>query len=360
MELVPWKGLQGAAIAQASQLRGNSARSGSRAVRETRFCPRIWRLRHAGRLTGRPTPPNLPPVRNSSLVVAFFSLIGASIAVACGGGAPEPETPETKPAATAAPVKTAPDPEPASVGGGEETTTDGPCPEGMALMEGGKFWMGSREGEGEKDEHPRHNLEIADFCLDVSEVSVSDYQGCIDNDICDPAPTEVQLMPALNDAKKSEALSKLCSVNVKDNAQLPINCVSQDDALKYCKWKGRRLPSERELEFAAAGGLDALPYPWGSDEPDANKLCWNTSKPCAVKSRPHDALGVYGLAGNVSEWTSTFYGEYPKPPMAADEVAVRGGNFQSKKPEEVRAQRRRKAAPIERTPTIGFRCALSR
>ena len=264
-----------------------------------------------------------------------------------------PSTSTSETAAAPEPVTNPPD-DPSD---GDEPADDGGCGAGMALVSGGTLWMGSPEGQGKPDEHPRFAKEVKAFCLDVAEVSVADFQACVKNDICDALPDSVEglkLKPAQQEKK-----SALCSARLGD-ADLPLSCVTQEAAVKLCRWKGRRLPTEPELEWAATGGADKLPYPWGTSQPDDNKLCWKKDAPCKVRSRPPGAFGIHDLAGNLAEWTSTRYGAYPGPVLKADKIVVRGSSFRATKPDEVVAQRRGARDLATADVDLGFRCAKDR
>jgi formylglycine-generating enzyme required for sulfatase activity len=247
----------------------------------------------------------------------------------------------------------------------QPTAASGPdeesgCPTGMRPIPAGSIWLGSAKGQGKPDEEPQTKLDVAAFCLHTREVSVGDYKACVDNGICDALPTHVQILKATK-PEEHEKLSEQCSGRMKDNAELPITCVSYDEAVKYCSWKGLRLPTEIEIEYAATGGADKLPYPWGTSPPDDNKLCWKKSDgPCRIASRPPAAFGVQDLAGNVSEWTSTFYAPYPKPPESGEQMAVRGASWRTSQPEDVMAKRRFAQSPLFKDVDLGFRCAKGR
>ncbi|MGP9607035.1 formylglycine-generating enzyme family protein [Glutamicibacter sp. AOP33-2CA-4] len=115
-------------------------------------------------------------------------------------------------------------------------------------------------------------------------------------------------------------------------ANHPVTHVSLRDALSYAQWVGARLPSEAEWEFAARGGLEQQPYPWGAEfEPGgqarmktfAGEFPHGPTSPVGtveVAAYPPNGFGLYNMTGNVWEWTSgTFSAEDPRP-------AVRGGS----------------------------------
>jgi formylglycine-generating enzyme required for sulfatase activity len=233
------------------------------------------------------------------------------------------------------------------------------CPDGMQPIPGGTLWMGSPADRGRADERPRHKRAVSPFCLDAREVTVADYLACVRNTICKASPDEVQLLEPTRRAEQ-EARSRSCSARLNPSSELPANCVSHADAVLYCEWKGLRLPTEIEWEWAASGGDDKLDYAWGASPADDDVVCWQARRPCFVGSKPAEAFGLHDLSGNLSEWTASKYGPYPNPAESGSKLAVRGGSFAERDPEALRSRRREAREPAFRDITLGFRCAKDR
>lgn len=131
----------------------------------------------------------------------------------------------------------------------------------------------------------------------------------------------------------------------------PVVHVSHNDAVAYCRWAGRRLPTEAEWEYAARGGLQGMRYAWGNElTPNGEYRCniWQGSFPqkntaedghlgtAPVKAFPPNGYGLYEVAGNVWEWCSDwFLPKYyrnspldnPQGPTVGAGRVMRGGSY---------------------------------
>ena len=177
---------------------------------------------------------------------------------------------------------------------------------------------------------------------------------------------------------------------VADRQGHPVVHVSHEDALAYCGWAGRALPTEAQWECASRGDLKGEPYPWGSDRPrESEPLKANTfhgvfpyapTRPVgtiAVDALPPNDIGMYQTVGNVWEWTADAYvpGLYetraalpliqhlrrpvlnPHDAPGSSEYMLRGGSFLC---HESYCDRYRNSARIHAAPTTsashtGFR-----
>lgn len=137
---------------------------------------------------------------------------------------------------------------------------------------------------------------------------------------------------------------------LKGKENVPVTNVSWYDAVTFCKWVGKRLPTEEEWTQAALGGTKTT-YPWGNgfDAVKANTSESNLMTPVPVGSFPAQHR-LYDMAGNVSEWTATTIGgAYVK----------KGGSFLSAAQESV-ASAKQMSQPGERDGATGFRCVKDR
>lgn len=227
----------------------------------------------------------------------------------------------------------------------------------MIEIPGGPFKMGADDGEA--DEKPVHDVVVATFCLDKTEVTVSSYESCVSEQKCSS-----EHLAEHSDNGRTFFGDQRCNYTKNERSQHPVNCVDWDQADAYCKARGGRLPTEEEWEFAARGGSEQRKYPWGDADP-GNQLCWrgqgNVGKrygTCAVDlAAGASRWGAADLAGNVWEWTSGRYCPYPDNRCPDDRRVIRGGGWSDDKPAAARPSIRFPGMPAVRTIYVGFRCA---
>jgi formylglycine-generating enzyme required for sulfatase activity len=216
----------------------------------------------------------------------------------------------------------------------------------MARIAGGTFRM----GDGKSEDNPVHEVRVAAFELDVTEVTVAAYTVCVQRGACSP-PATTGIYNGRDTGPRTT-----CNGDRPDRRRHPVNCVDWEQATAYCRAAGKRLPTEEEWEYAARGGADGRTYSWGEATP-RYQLCWSRghrrNNTCAVGSFPRGAYGLADMAGNVLEWTASEY--------QAGEVdrVLRGGNWLDDEPSDVRGAVRLRYAPLDRNEFIGFRCARS-
>jgi formylglycine-generating enzyme required for sulfatase activity len=154
--------------------------------------------------------------------------------------------------------------------------------------------MGANEG-GQGDEHPAHEVTLAPYWLDVTEVTHAAYGECVAASACR--------------APDAAVISRFGGLFV--GPKKPVTGVSWDDADAYCKFRKKRLPREAEFERAIRGD-DGRKFPWGNEAPTPELAVFHTNTTDVVGSRPK-GKGPYGhddLAGNVWEWMEDHYDPY--------------------------------------------------
>jgi formylglycine-generating enzyme required for sulfatase activity len=222
----------------------------------------------------------------------------------------------------------------------------------LVYVSAGEFVMGSDEADlaADDDERPQHTVYLAAFWFDRTEVTNAMYQLCVAAGSCSlPAHSRHYDQP--------------------EYSEHPILGVAWTQAVDYCAWAGRRLPTEAEWEKAARG-TDGRLYPWGGEAPDAQRLNFNhvVDDTTAVGSYPAGAspYGVLDMSGNAWEWVQDaydpdFYAASPNAnPLAQvpiNQRVLRGGSWNNTA-DIVRTANRFWAFP-GRNDTDGFRCAVS-
>jgi formylglycine-generating enzyme required for sulfatase activity len=282
---------------------------------------------------------------DEAVVSSQFSALLAAFSLALTGGCSHTDRESGQRSSTsAAPVaSSASQVSPASSAAEPATSPEAACPDGMARLPGGEFWVGSDPSEHfSDDESPRYQTKLAPFCLDQTEVTVRAYNSCVERGACKPASSK----------------RFLCNASHPERAEHPINCVTHTLAETFCGTRGARLPTEVEWEYAARGGDRYLQYPWGEGSPDG-RVCWKHVGTCPVKSFAPGAFGLFDISGNVWEWTDSWYGAYPWPPVQGFAKVYRGGSFSRRFEKWLHTRLRDRARPEESGSHLGFRCALT-
>ena len=265
----------------------------------------------------------------------------------------------------------------------------------MVLIPAGEFWMGSPDGEGDDDEHPRHKVALSAFYLDKYEVTNRLFQLFIRQTSYRTSAEQEGKAWALTAAGKPEEVSGAHwrkpeggeTVFDSDREEHPVVSVSWVDAQAYCRWAGKRLPTEAEFEYATRGGTETK-YWWGNGHPGSRRVAnigdesvkrqyadWpllimmgyddGSVRTAPVGSFEANPFGLHDMTGNVWEWTSDrydkqYYGNSPrKDPMGqsnGDFRVLRGGSW-TNAPDEVRSANRTRQPPTYRFGPFGFRCA---
>jgi formylglycine-generating enzyme required for sulfatase activity len=216
----------------------------------------------------------------------------------------------------------------------------------MVSVPAGCFRMGS---DFFNDEMPIHEQCFDQpFWIDQTEVTREKYADCVAAGACTGTPM---------------------SEHSKRYTQ-PINRVTWFQAAAFCAWRGARLPTEAEWEYAARGP-DSLVYPWGNEYIIENGVFSESSDTIAdVGSYPVGAswVGALDMSGNVYEWTSSIYADYLYDPTdGREEPAIkgdyrdrvaRGGSYVDSEG-HVRAAHRTDFVPHFEDEYLGLRCARS-
>jgi len=237
--------------------------------------------------------------------------------------------------------------------------------EAMVGFPAGSFVMGTSEGPA--DERPPHTVVLGAFAIDrlpvdnarfaefLNAVGPLDGSGRRLYDFDDP------------DARIHRIDGRFRADPGYDDH--PVVEASWRGARDYCRWRGKRLPTEAERERAARGATARL-YPWGSETPDAARAHfggrYNDTRPVGSWPAGASPEGVLDLAGNVHEWVSSRYLPYPyraedgrEDPDHSGERVIRGGAHDTG-PETLKGTWRGRG--VSRSPAaghhnFGFRCA---
>jgi len=304
--------------------------------------------------------------------------------------------------------------------------------QGMVWIKAGDFQMGADNKQAYEDEYPKHKVAVHGFWMDATEVTNAQFAQFVK---ATGYITTAELKPDWNELKKqlppgtvkpADSLLVAASLvfdppkqaidlndysqwwtwrkgadwkhphglgsSIKGKENYPVVHISWFDAAAYCKWAGKRLPTEAEWEWAARGGLQNKLYPWGDEPVDAGKVKANTWQGhfpdrntlrdkfyglAPVGSFAANQYGLYDMAGNAWEWCADYYNNNyyksiangavdPKGPVKsydpdepfAKKRVIRGGSFLCNESycTGYRVARRMKSTEDSGMEHLGFRC----
>lgn len=259
----------------------------------------------------------------------------------------------------------------------EATKSTADAPEGMVWIPGGEFSMGSDDASESlcsmpgvtKDAQTIHRVYVDGFWIDTTEVTNAQFAEFVKATgyitIAERKPTQEEFPDAppenlvagstvfvatdgpvpldnmyqwwnyVHGADWRHPTGPDSNIDGKEN--YPVVQVAYPDAVAYCEWAKKRLPTEAEWEFAARGGLAGQLYPWGNDLRPAGKHMANIYEGefpvtdsgqdgfvgiAPVAQYPANSYGLYDTAGNVWEWCSDWYRpDYYQSVSTSDRVA---------------------------------------
>jgi len=220
----------------------------------------------------------------------------------------------------------------------------------LVFVPEGEFMMGSENWSD--DEKPAHTVYLDAFWIDKTEVTNAMYRLCVDDEECNHPQT-------------------LIFFDDKTYDDHPVVAVTWQDAVNYCTWAGRQLPTEAQWEKAARG-TDGREYAWGNTW-DSAFLNWTESRDLYRSTSPvgsfEDGASPYGaldMQGNVWEWVADWYAgdfydhspkEKPSGPESGFERVHRGGSWYDIDFNQ-RTSNRDRNTPHFPDLGIGFRCVL--
>jgi formylglycine-generating enzyme required for sulfatase activity len=263
----------------------------------------------------------------------------------------------------------------------------------MVFIKGGRFLMGTSDQSAWPAETPVHEVEVHSFWLDVYPVTVGQFAGFVK---ATGYKTESERFgwSGVFDVRQHDWTrvdgaywhhpEGTSSKSARPNE--PVTQVSWDDAVAYCGWTNKRLPTEAEFEYAARGGLAGKKYSWGNELRPQGKYranYWQGTFPAKdqgedgyagrspVGSFPPNGYGLYDIAGNVWEWCSDWFDDKyyeksprddPHGPSTGTDRVTRGGSWlcSANYCTGYRVASRNHATPDSALNNLGFRCVTDK
>eukprot|EP00075_Anas_platyrhynchos_P034099 XP_027323352.1 formylglycine-generating enzyme isoform X1 [Anas platyrhynchos] len=287
-------------------------------------------------------------------------------------------------------------------GSGSGSGRSGP----MVAIPGGVFTMGTDEPEIWQDgEGPARRVRLNGFYMDQHEVSNEDFERFVN---ATGYLTEAEKFGdsfvfegMLSEEVKSEIHQAVAAApwwlpvkganwkhpegpdsNIFNRMDHPVLHVSWNDAVAFCTWAGKRLPTEAEWEYSCRGGLENRLFPWGNKlQPKGQHYAniWqgvfpsnNTAEDgykgtAPVTAFPPNGYGLYNIVGNAWEWTSDWWAvqhsaeeaHNPTGPSSGTDKVKKGGSYMCHKSYcyRYRCAARSQNTPDSSASNLGFRCA---
>lgn len=218
---------------------------------------------------------------------------------------------------------------PALLGVSAETPAASWFPD-MVLVEGGRFLMGSNDGQ--PDEQPVHPVELDGFLISRHEISQARWQRVMNSN---PSEFKEENRP-VETVSWFDAVKYCNRLSLLAKRQPAYDIKGQQVAL-FPGANGYRLPTEAQWEFAARGGNKSRGYTWAGS-PNPAKVAWyegnSAGSTHAVGLREPNELGIFDMSGNVWEWVEDWYAPYqpapvrnPQGPRNGEYRVYRGGSW---------------------------------
>ncbi|XP_064250466.1 inactive C-alpha-formylglycine-generating enzyme 2 [Passer domesticus] len=267
----------------------------------------------------------------------------------------------------------------------------------MVQLPGGTFQMGAGSLHRTGEEAPARAVTVKPFALDKQPVTNGDFREFVREK---KYKTEAEAFgwsfvfeDFVSEELKKKVTQKLESApwwlpiekafwrqpsgpgsSIKDRLHYPVLHVSWNDAQAFCAWRGKRLPSEEEWEFAARGGLEQRMYPWGNKfQPNRTNL-WQGAFPrgdmaedgyhgvSPVTAFPaQNSYGLYDLLGNTWEWTASEFLAPGRASRAQKMQVLRGASWidtaDGSANHRARVTTRMGNTPDSASDNLSFRCA---